>query len=53
MSTVQSTKGDRKSQKVLSIAICRQSGDKLQAKTLFQMIFDLRFSIVLMFSIAG
>ena len=47
---------------VFLIAICRQSGDKWQSKkpgdkwqskTLFRMIFDLRSSIVLTFSIAG
>ena len=33
--------------------ICRQSGDKWQSETLFLTIFDLRSSIVLMFSIAA
>ena len=33
---------------VFSIAISRQSGDKLQSKTLFLTIYDLRSSIVLM-----
>ena len=28
------------------IAICRQTGDKWQSKTLFLSIFDLRLSIV-------
>ena len=37
---------------VFSIAICRHTGDKLQSKTLFLTIFDLRSSIVLAFSIA-
>ena len=37
---------------VFLIAICRQSGDKWQLKTLFLTIFDLRSSIVLTFSIA-
>ena len=39
-------------EKVFSIAICRQLGDKWQSKTLFLAIFDLRSSIVLTFSIA-
>ena len=38
---------------VFLIAICRQSGDKWQSKTLFLTIFDLRLSIVLTFSIAA
>ena len=38
---------------VFLIAICRPSGDKWQAKTLFLMIFYLRLSIVLTFSIAA
>ena len=38
---------------VFSIAICRQSGDKRQSKTLFLTILDLRPSIVLTFSIAA
>ena len=34
---------DQKSlETVFSIAICRQSGDKWQSKTLFLTIFDLR-----------
>ena len=37
---------------LFSIAICRQSGDKWQSKTLFLKILDLRSSIVLTFSIA-
>ena len=37
---------------VFSIAICRQSGDKRQSKTLLLTILDLRSSIVLTFSIA-
>ena len=35
------------------IAICRQLGDKWESKTLFLTIFDLRLSIVFMFSIAA
>ena len=47
----QSTNVDQKSiVTVISIAICRQSVDKWQSKTLFLMIFDLRSSIVLTFS---
>ena len=38
---------------VFSIAICRQSGDKQQAKALFLAILDPRSSIVLTFSIAS
>ena len=38
---------------VFSIAICRQSGDKRQSKTLFLTILDLRSSVVLMFSTAA
>ena len=38
---------------VLSIAICRQSGDKWQSKTLFLTILDLRSSTVITFSIAA
>ena len=38
---------------MFSIAICRQSGDKWQSKTLFLASFDLRSSIVLTFSIAA
>ena len=37
---------------VFSIAICRQSGDKRQSKTLFLTTLDPRLSIVLTFSIA-
>ena len=37
---------------VVWIAICRQSGDQWQSRTLFQTDFDLRLSIVLVFSIA-
>ena len=45
---------DQKSlETVLSIAICRQSGDKWQSKSLFLTIFDLRSSMVLTFSIAA
>ena len=45
---------DQKSiETVLSIAICRQCGDKWQSKTLFLTIFDLCSSIVLAFSIAA
>ena len=44
---------DKKSlETVFLIAICRQSGDKWQSKTMFLAIFDLRSSIVLSFSIA-
>ena len=44
---------DHKSlEKGFSIAICRQSGNKRQSKTLFLTILDLRSSIVLTFSIA-
>ena len=38
---------------VFLIAICRQSGDKWQSKTLFPIIFDLRSAIILTFSIAA
>ena len=38
---------------VFSIANCRLCGDKWQSKTLFLTIFDLRSSIVLVFSIAA
>ena len=38
---------------VFLIAICRQSGDKWQSKTLFLTIFNLRLSIVLMFWIVA
>ena len=38
---------------VFSIAICRQSGDKWQSKSVFLTIFDLHSSIVSMFSIAA
>ena len=52
--SLQSTNADKKSlETVLSIAICRQSGDKWQSKTLFLTIFDLRPSMVLTFSIAA
>ena len=45
---------DRKSLRtVFLIAICRQSGDKRQSKSLFLTIFDLRSSIVSTFSIAA
>ena len=44
----QSRNADQKSlETVFSIAICRQSGDKWQSKTLFRTIFYLRSSIVL------
>ena len=50
----QSTNADQKSiETVFSIPICRQCGDKWQSKTLFLLIFDLRSSIVLAFSIAA
>ena len=43
----QSANADRKSlETVFPIAICRQSGDKWQSKTLFLLIFELRSSIV-------
>ena len=38
---------------VFLIAICRQSGDKWQSKTLFLTISDLLSSIVFRFSIAA
>ena len=43
----------KKLETVFLIAICRQSGDKWQSKTLFLTIFDLRLSMVLTFSIAA
>ena len=44
---------DQKSlETVFLIAICRLTGNKWQSKILFQTIFDLGLSIVLMFSIA-
>ena len=46
-------RGSKIARNSVSIAICRQSGDKWQSKTMFQSIFDLRSSIVLMFSIAA
>ena len=50
----QSRNADQKSiETVFSIAICRQWGVKWQSKTLFLLIFDLRSSIVLAFSIAA
>ena len=45
--------GSKSLETVFSIAICRQYGDKWQSKTLFLLIFDLRSSIVLEFSIAA
>ena len=49
----QSTNVDQKSlETAFSIAICRQSGDKWQSKTLFLSIFDLRSPMVLTFLIA-
>ena len=36
---------------VFSIAICRQSGDKLQSKALFLAILDPRSSIVFAFGL--
>ena len=43
----QSRDADQKStETVFSIAICRQCGDKWQSKTLFVLIFDLRYSMV-------
>ena len=50
----QSTKADQKSiETVFLIAICHQCGNKWQSKTLSILIFDLRSSIVLVFSIAS
>ena len=52
--SLQSTNVDHKSlETMFSIAICRQSDDKWQSKTLFLSIFDLRSSMVLTFSIAA
>ena len=49
----QSMNADQKSlETVFSIAICCQSGDKQQSKTMFLTTFDLCLSIVLTFSIA-
>ena len=45
--------GSKIARNSVSISICRQSGDKWQSITLFLMIFDLRSSIVLMFSIVA
>ena len=44
--------GSKLIETVLSIAICHQSGDKWQLKTLLLKIFDLCSSIVLTFLIA-
>ena len=41
--------GSKSIKTVFSIAICCQSGNKWQSKTLFLAIFDLCSSIVLMF----
>ena len=50
---IQLTKVDQKLlETVCLVAICRQSGDKLQSKTLFLTIFDLHSLIVLTFLIA-
>ena len=50
----QSTNADQKlTETVFSIPICCQCGDKWQSQTLFLLIFDLRSSIVLAFSIAA
>ena len=50
----QSMNADQKSIETgFSIAIWWQWGDKWQSKTRFQLIFDLRSSIVLAFSIAA
>ena len=50
----QSTNADQKFiETVFSIANCRQWGDKWLSKTLFLLIFDLRSSIILAFSIAA
>ena len=46
----QSMNADHKSlEKGVSIAICRQSGNKRQSKSLFLTILDLRSSIVITF----
>ena len=46
--------GDHKSlEKVFSIAICRQSNNKWQSKTLFLTILDLCSPIIFTFSIAA
>ena len=45
-------RGSKSIETVFSIAICHQSGDKWQSKTLLLMIFYLRSSIVLTFPIA-
>ena len=44
-------RGSKSPETVFSIAICRQSGDKWQSKTLFLTNFDLRSSIVLTFTL--
>ena len=45
--SILSRNGDQKSiETVLTIAICRPTGDKWQSKTLFLLIFDPRSSIV-------
>ena len=45
--------GSKSLETVFLIAICRQSGDKWQSKTLFLTILDLHSSILLPFSIAA
>ena len=50
----QSTNTDQQSLETeFLIVICRQSGNKLQSKTLFLTILDLCSSILLTFSIAA
>ena len=50
----QSTNADQNSlETVFLFAICRQSGDKWQSKTLFLTIFYLHSSILLTFSIVA
>ena len=47
--SLQSTNGDQKSlETMFLIAICCQSSDKWQLKTLFLTVCDLLFSIVMM-----
>ena len=52
--SLKSTNAVQKSlETVFSVAICCQSGNKWQSKTLFLTIFDLRSSMVLTISIAA
>ena len=46
-------RGSKISRNSVSIAICHQTGDKWQSKTLFLTNFDLRSTVVLTFSIAA